>query len=153
MRLDWIQLDWTVYDWNGLYITGLDWTWHDWTRYDWTLLDWTWLGLCIVYFKRYDTYHDTHKSDNRYVSMIHFVWCAIVGICCRSFKCLNFVGISTQLSMTSHSKNEALNPAKLCHFQYVYQTFCGVIISLLKHDHFTGNLATNMIKHVSEMYT
>ncbi len=21
-----------------------------------------WLGLCIIYFKRYDTYHDTHEE-------------------------------------------------------------------------------------------
>ncbi len=37
-------------------------------------------------------------------------------------------------------------------FQYIDQTFCGVCTFLLKENyHFTGNLVTNMIKHVSEM--
>ncbi len=29
----------------------------------WHVCEYTyWVGLCIVYFKRYDTYHDTHEA-------------------------------------------------------------------------------------------
>ncbi len=74
----------------------------------------------------------------------------------RSFISLNIVcllsiasRISTQLSMTSSSDNEALNAATFNiftrHFVEFERCFCS------KTDHFTGNLGANMIKHVSQM--
>ncbi len=55
--------------------------------------------------------------------------------------------ISTQLSMTSHSENEALNDAAFKmftgHFVEFERRFCS------KTDHFMGNLGANTIEHVS----
>ncbi len=78
--------------------------------------------------------------------------CVIGDICHRSFIRLNFAGqfsIETQLSMTSHGENEAVNAAGFSlfsgHFVKFEWCFCS------KTDHFTSNLGANMIKHVSEM--
>ncbi len=82
--------------------------------------------------------------------------CAISDICRHSFMSLNFTGIisiavviSTQISMMSFNKNEAVNAA-ICnmftrHFVEFEWCFCS------KTDYFTGNWGTNTIKHVSEM--
>ncbi len=58
--------------------------------------------------------------------------------------------ISTQLSMMSHSENDAVNAAIFnmftWHFIEFERCFCKKT-----NVHFTGNLDANMIDHVSEM--
>ncbi len=36
------------------------------------------IGLCIVYFKRYDTYHDTHSYMKRYSICINDIFCLVL---------------------------------------------------------------------------
>ncbi len=82
----------------------------------------------------------------------------ISDICCSSFISLNFAGlfsiaarISTQLSMTSHGENEALNVATFNMFIGHFVEFERCFFFFFKLTICTSNFGANRIKHVSEM--